>query len=188
MTDLLALFYYNNGLQYALNKNIKAAVENLSKAVTYDNSSISAWNLLGLCFYRLGRFKMAEYSWIQSLNRQSNENPAQAYLEELRNALEGAAPFFDLVSELCSKKEYKKAVDIFEREVVVRFDSSVEVLNYFGIIKIIAGERQKAIKVWVRALSIDNSNEKAKLYISATEGSFVQKLRELIRDMFKKRW
>ena len=60
MTDSLALRYYNNGLQDAMDKNIKSAVENLSKAVTYDNNSIAAWNLLGLCFYRLGRFKMAE--------------------------------------------------------------------------------------------------------------------------------
>ncbi|OGO77587.1 MAG: hypothetical protein A2Y23_11530 [Clostridiales bacterium GWB2_37_7] len=184
MTDSLALRYYNNGLQDAMDKNIKSAVENLSKAVTYDNNSIAAWNLLGLCFYRLGRFKMAEYSWIQSLNKQSERNPAQAYLKELRNDFEGVAPFFVLVSELCSKKKYKKAVDVFEREIVVRLDSSVEVLNYFGVLKILAGERKRAIKVWERALSIDHSNEKAKLYISATEGSFIQKLRGLIRDMF----
>ena len=105
-------------------------------------------------------------------------------MKELRNDFEGVAPFFVLVSELCSKKKYKKAVDVFEREIVVRLDSSVEVLNYFGVLKILAGERKRAIKVWERALSIDHSNEKAKLYISATEGSFIQKLRGLIRDMF----
>lgn len=55
--------YYNRGLKLAREKEIGPAIRSLSKAVQYNSDNIKAWNLAGLCYYRLGKYKMAEYCW-----------------------------------------------------------------------------------------------------------------------------
>ncbi|MDD4113491.1 MAG: hypothetical protein PHC56_10755, partial [Herbinix sp.] len=67
MTNNLSYHYYNIGLERARNNEITHAVDALSIAVALKDDNIPAWNLLGLCYYRLGKLPTAEYCWITSL-------------------------------------------------------------------------------------------------------------------------
>ena len=67
MTTELSAYYYNLGLSHALERRISDAVTPLKKSVCYQPTNRSAWNLLGLCYYKIGRFTMARYCWTQCL-------------------------------------------------------------------------------------------------------------------------
>lgn len=170
MTKAVAIHFYNKGLQEAINNQLSEAVEHLTKATAYEKRCAVLWNLLGLCHYRLGNFGKAEYSWMQSLELQSEANLAQWYLVDLRMSLSEAVPFFATVSALGKQKKYRKAAAIFEKEIVTRFVGSVEILNYYGVLKAIEGDKRKAIAVWKQVLKIDTSNVKAYRYLSELAG------------------
>lgn len=67
MIDQLSRLYYNKGLELLHTNKINDALIVLKKSISLVDTNISAWNLLGLCYYRLCRFKMAEYCWKESL-------------------------------------------------------------------------------------------------------------------------
>jgi tetratricopeptide (TPR) repeat protein len=67
MTDNLSYYYYNIGLKNARIKDITHAIDALSIAVVLKEDNIPAWNLLGLCYYRLGKLPTAEHCWMTSL-------------------------------------------------------------------------------------------------------------------------
>ncbi len=67
MTDNLSYYYYNIGLKNARIKDITHAIDALSISVALKEDNIPAWNLLGLCYYRLGKLPTAEYCWMTSL-------------------------------------------------------------------------------------------------------------------------
>jgi tetratricopeptide (TPR) repeat protein len=188
MMDSLAKFYFNEGLEKAHNNNIVCAVENLSKALIYDKSNIETWNLLGLCYYRMSRFKMAQYCWEQSLSKcENSNNPAILYNEKLSKLLDEVIPIFSKVQSLCSNKKYSKAMIIFEKDILPRLRDCAEMYNYLGVLQQLVGKKQRAIKQWENALRLDSSNEKAKQYIiKSLRKNRYKTFNTMIKLMFRK--
>lgn len=192
MFEKLSRFYYNKGLQLAREGQISAAVQNLAKAVSYDRNNIQTWNLAGLCHYRLGRYKTAEYCWRRSLEQRREENTAGEYLADLSNALAETAPYFSRVASLCGDKKYKEAAGVLSKEICSRFGLSAALLNYLGVLHALDAQINAAAKCWTTVLALDKSNADAKRYLEAVEKrplyrlgcklfSWKEKLRESIR-------
>lgn len=179
MIESLSRFYYNQGLQQAREDRIGAAVQNLAKAVSYDSDNIEAWNLAGLCYYRLGKYKTAEYCWTRSVHKRREGNAAGDYLSDLRNTLEETGPYFSQVAALCGHKKYGQAAGILSKEICSRFDLSAGLLNLLGVLRVLDGKTGAAVKCWTTVLSIDKSNAGAALYLSEIKHRLGYKLLKL---------
>ncbi|NLX90400.1 MAG: tetratricopeptide repeat protein [Firmicutes bacterium] len=169
MFENLSLFYYNKGLQQARESRISTAAKTLVKAVSYDRGNIQAWNLAGLCYYRLGEYKSAAYCWTQSLRQVPENNGATTYLADLQNALEETDPYFSRVLSLCRQQHYRQAAGILSKEICSRFALSAALWNYLGVIHLLSGRTNAAVKCWQTVLSIDKSNVAATRYLEAVE-------------------
>ncbi|HBG16883.1 MAG TPA: hypothetical protein DDW93_08905 [Firmicutes bacterium] len=176
MLKNLAQFYFNKSLELANKGELSSALDYISRAVRYDSNNIKAWNLAGLCFYRLGKYKMAEYCWTQSLRNSGDHNSAAVYLEDLKNSLEATSQHFSEVAVFCQKGKYKKAAEIVDKEICPRFDCSAELLNLLGVLQMLEGKTSQAVTSWEMALTVDKSNRKAQRYLKDVRGLFSYKL------------
>lgn len=186
MLKNLSRYYYNQGLQAARESRIGAAVQNLIKAVSYDSGNITAWNLAGFCYHRLGEYKTAEYCWTQSLNRRGEENTAGAYLADLKKALQESSPYFEQVSLLCRRKKYGEAAAITSREICSRLGMSTNLLKYVGVLRLLDGRIRGAIRCWERVVSADQEDSDARLYLAEVEGSLRFKWLKWKERLFKR--
>ncbi|MEW6623618.1 MAG: tetratricopeptide repeat protein [Bacillota bacterium] len=182
----LSCFYYNKGLRLAREDQLGPAVQSLTKAVAYNSDNIEAWNLAGLCYYRLGKYKTAEYCWTQSVNKRHEENAAGFYLADLRSTLEETGPSFSQVACLCRQEKYGQAAGILSREICSRFDLSTGLLNFLGVLWALDGKTNKAVKCWTTVLSLDKSNADAMVYLDDMEKRLSYKLLKWKEKLFRR--
>ena len=76
--------YYNEGLEKASVRDLSGAAECLGKSLRFFKGNIKARNLLGLVYFEMGEIVQALREWVISVNFQSDENIAKAYIEELQ--------------------------------------------------------------------------------------------------------
>ncbi len=187
MLKNLSDFYYNKGLQLAKDKSLGSAVQNLGKAVSYNGGNIEAWNLVGLCYYRLGMYKKAEYCWMFSVNKGSEGNRASDYLIDLRNCLEETAPYFSQVDTLWRQKKYQQAARVLSEEICSRFDASAGLLNLLGILLLLDGRVTGAVDCWTKVLSLDRSNIDAARYLKEVESGLRYRLLAWKEGLFRRK-
>jgi len=165
--EKLANSYYNRGLAWAQQNHISEATAELKKAVSLYPKHTTAWNLLGLCYYRLGLFKSAEYCWRESLQQAADmPNEAKRYLEDLNTTLNHIRPVLKNIHDLIDQKHYRQAGRRWEEEIINTLDPSVSLYNYGGILYYLGGNRPKALYLWQNALIMDLSNQQTTKYIS----------------------
>ncbi|NLI93095.1 MAG: hypothetical protein GX434_13175 [Peptococcaceae bacterium] len=186
MFENLSRSYYNQGLRMAREDQIGPAVQSLAKAVCYHSDNIEAWNLAGLCCYRLGKYKTAEYCWTQSVNKRQEENAACGYLADLRKALEETAPCFSQVASLCRQEKYGQAAGILSKEICTRFDLATGLLNFLGVLQVLDGKMNEAVKCWTTVLALDKADPDAGLYLEDMEKRLSYKLLKWKERLFKK--
>jgi len=186
MFENLSRFYYNKGLRLAREDQINPAVKNLVKAISFSSDFIEAWNLAGLCYYRLGKYKTAKYFWTQSVNKRWKENAASEYLKDLRNDLEEAEPYFSQVASLCREEKYGEAAEVLDKEICSKFDLSTGLLNLLGVIQVLDGKIYRAARCWRTVLSLDKSNTDAPRYLEDMEKRLSYKLYKWKERLFKR--
>ena len=77
--------YYNLGLSLAKERNLSSALNALSIALGLNKKNIDARNLYGLICFEMGEETKALISWVISINISQIGNPAQNYLQKIRN-------------------------------------------------------------------------------------------------------
>lgn len=158
--------YYRLGLSLALENRISSAVEVLEKAVIFDESNWKAWNVLGLCRYRLGDFNKAKKAWQKSLIINSETNPAARYLNDMESdEFKSLQKQYDLALELALLGKYSKAVRIINSNKFLS-SSFVYPLNLLGLCLYGRGKFRKARSKWEMALSLDQDNPYSTKYIA----------------------
>lgn len=184
MTDKLFGYFYNKGLENSKDNDITGAIRALIKAISIKGNDTTGWNLLGLCYYRLGDLATAEYCWAASLQINGEaENEAINYLECVKNEIEFVKENIIPVKDLLIQKKYKKALKVFENKVLWKkikkddssnnSESSVNFLakehaiflNYAGLLYMLNKKRKKALILWKKAIRLDKSNSEALKYI-----------------------
>lgn len=160
-----AVLYYNKGLKLAKQKYISDAVQELKKAVSIDGAGTEGWDLLGLCYYRLGEYKNAEYCWSESLKLKPEGIDASRYLEEVSTLLNALAPVLSDIEELAAKRKFKRASSRFEKEIIPFFGPAAALFNFGGLLRYAVGDRREAIGFWKKTLELDRSNPQAVYYI-----------------------
>jgi len=165
MTEQLSQVYYNRGLELARTACLKEAAASLMKAISYDTDNISAWNLAGLCYYRMGKYKTAGYCWAHSANRCREANKAATYLADLKMALKETGPSFNRLSKLCADKKYRHAAKVLSKEIIPRFDSSEDLLTMLGVLRLLEGKPGLAVECWEKALTVNKESPAALRYL-----------------------
>ncbi len=176
MIESLSRYYYNRGLEEARARQIGAAAQNLAKAVSYDSGNIHAWNLAGLCYYRLGKYKTAEYCWTQSLQHHHEGNAAANYKQDVSKNLEEARPYFSQLSTLCEEGKYRQAATVLDQEICSRLGPGADLLNYLGVLLVLDKKINAAVKCWRTVLSMDRNNGAAGPYLAAMENRLSYRL------------
>jgi len=187
MFNSVSLAYYNHGLQLARDNQPTQAVKHLQKALSYDRANISAWNLTGLCYYRLGKYKTAEYCWQQSLQKSPTQNPATCYLSDVTSAITETSPYFSQIDTLCRQKKYGQAAVMLNNHICSRFDASSGLQVYLGVLQMLDGQTKKAALCWETALAIDKNNPDADRYLQAIKHRFSYKLLTLKERLWKRK-
>ena len=188
MFKSLSHFYFNKALQQARDEQISTAVQHLAKAVSYDRQNIEAWNLAGLCYYRLGKYKTAEFCWTRSINERPAENGANAYLADLTGSFEEAAPYFPQVAFLCEHKRYGEAAGIMSKNICSRFDAATALLNYLGVLYVLDGKISRAVKCWRSVLAMDRTNTTALRYLEGIENRPSYRLHQWKERLWQRLW
>jgi len=166
MIDVLSCIHYNRGLQHARAGRLGEAIKSLAGAMSYDPGNVEAWNLVGLCYYRLGLYAMAGQCWGGSVERKRDANPAAAYLVKLRTALEQGKPLFSQVEVLTSRREYTRAAQVLEGDILPLFGPSEMLLCKLGLLKALQGKRDQAVQCWKQALAVNADSEDAGRYLA----------------------
>jgi tetratricopeptide (TPR) repeat protein len=158
MMDLLGEFYYLQGAGLARQGKITTAISALETAVTLKRDSWQAWNLLGLCYYRQGKFQLSCSAWGKSLSVMSRENPALGYISDLET--ESFRKLIDRYNEalnLAKNGRYKRAGDILQRGWQ-KGPPFVSFANLLGLCRYGHGKRIDALKFWLYSLNLDRDN------------------------------
>lgn len=169
LVDKMSFDAYNRGLTYARNNEIDKAISELTTAIKYNSENITALNLLGICYDRVGKIADASKYWIMSC-LVIDENIAQLYLkkveeksaerEKLNDAIKSynkALVYLKQNSEDMALIQLKKAIELSKNFTVA--------MNLTSLIYIKQGEQDKAISLLKKVLEIDKSNETALSYL-----------------------
>jgi tetratricopeptide (TPR) repeat protein len=187
MFNSVSLAYYNHGLQLARDNQTTQAVKHLQKALSYNRANISAWNLTGLCYYHLGKYKTAAYCWQQSLQESPTQNPATCYLLDVTSAITETSPYFSQMDTLCQQKKYGQAVAMLNNHICSHFAASSDLQVYLGVLQMLDGQVKKAAQSWETALAIDKNNPDAERYLQAIKHRFGYKLLTLLERLWKRK-
>lgn len=162
--------YYNLGLSLAKERNLSSALNALSISLGLNKKNTDARNLYGLIQFEMGEETKALISWVISININPINNPAQNYLQKLRNK----SAYLEKSQEAISK--YNKAISQIK---TVNYDmaritlkQAVDIRPHFvkamlalALLDIREGKSSEAKKLLENVLAIDRFNTKAITYL-----------------------
>lgn len=162
--------YYNLGLSLAKERNLSSALNALSISLGLNKKNTDARNLYGLIQFEMGEETKALISWVISINFNPINNPAQNYLQKLRNK----SAYLEKSQEAISK--YNKAISQIK---TVNYDmaritlkQAVDIRPHFvkamlalALLDIREGKSSEAKKLLENVLAIDRFNTKAITYL-----------------------
>lgn len=162
--------YYNLGLSLAKERNLSSALNALSISLGLNKKNTDARNLYGLIQFEMGEETKALISWVISININPINNPAQNYLQKLRNK----SAYLEKSQNAISK--YNKAISQIK---TVNYDmaritlkQAVDIRPHFvkamlalALLDIREGKSSEAKKLLENVLAIDRFNTKAITYL-----------------------
>ena len=163
--------YYNKGLVAVNNRAITDAIAALDTSLTINKRNIQARNLLGLCYYAVGRLGEALREWVVSTNYGGDENPAKEYLEvfnvesaHLDKYSEGLRNYNEALLYLTQRNDDMALIRL--KRAVELIPNFIEAINLQILVHIRDGDKMKAGGLVERALKIDTTNPTAHRYYS----------------------
>lgn len=159
---------YNKALEYACDDRITEAVAALRGSLELDKKNIDARNLLGLCYYRVGRAADALIQWTISYKFKKTDNIAVDYIAELESSRESAAMYeaVELYNEALSfAQQGNTDMAILNlKKAVEKNRNLVDAMNLLALCLIERGRESEAFKLTEKVLKIDATNPLALKY------------------------
>lgn len=165
-----SLYYYNEGLAKAKNRDLTGAEQSLQTSLRYSKLNIDARNLLGLVYYESGQVVEALTEWVISSNYQTEENPAVRYLKVVQgnqnklSAYDQAAKKYNLTLHYVKQKQDDLALIQLKR-ILSANPHFVKAYLLLALVYMRAGSMEKAEKALRRVLKIDRHNPYAQAYL-----------------------
>lgn len=162
--------YYNLGLSLAKERNLSSALNALSISLGLNKKNTDARNLYGLIQFEMGEETKALISWVISININPINNPAQNYLQKLRNKSAYLEKSQDAISKYNKSISQIKTVNydmarITLKQVVDIRPHFVKAMLALALLDIREGKSSEAKKLLENVLAIDRFNTKAITYL-----------------------
>lgn len=162
--------YYNLGLSLAKERNLSSALNALSISLGLNKKNTDARNLYGLIHFEMGEETKALISWVISININPINNPAQNYLQKLRNKSAYLEKSQDAISKYNKAISQIKTVNYDMARITLK--QAVDIRPHFvkamlalALLDIREGKSSEAKKLLDNVLSIDRFNTKAITYL-----------------------
>ena len=162
--------YYNLGLSLAKERNLSSALNALSISLGLNKKNTDARNLYGLIQFEMGEETKALISWVISININPINNPAQNYLQKLRNKSAYLEKSQDAISKYNKAISQIKTVNYDMARITLK--QTVDIRPHFvkamlalALLDIREGKSSEAKKLLDNVLSIDRFNTKAITYL-----------------------
>lgn len=162
--------YYNLGLSLAKERNLSSALNALSISLGLNKKNIDARNLYGLIQFEMGEETKALISWVISININPINNPAQNYLQKLRNKSAYLEKSQDAISKYNKAISQIKTVNYDMARITLK--QAVDIRPHFvkamlalALLDIREGKSSEAKKLLDNVLAIDRFNTKAITYL-----------------------
>ena len=162
--------YYNLGLSLAKERNLSSALNALSISLGLNKKNTDARNLYGLIQFETGEETKALISWVISININPINNPAQNYLQKLRNKSAYLEKSQDAISKYNKAISQIKTVNYDMARITLK--QAVDIRPHFikamlalALLDIREGKSSEAKKLLDNVLSIDRFNTKAITYL-----------------------
>lgn len=162
--------YYNLGLSLAKERNLSSALNALSISLGLNKKNTDARNLYGLIQFEMGEETKALISWVISININPINNPAQNYLQKLRNKSAYLEKSQDAISKYNKAISQIKTVNYDMARITLK--QAVDIRPHFvkamlalALLDIREGKSSEAKKILENVLAIDRFNTKAITYL-----------------------
>ena len=162
--------YYNLGLSLAKERNLSSALNALSISLGLNKKNTDARNLYGLIQFEMGEETKALISWVISININPINNPAQNYLQKLRNKSAYLEKSQDAISKYNKAISQIKTVNYDMARITLK--QAVDIRPHFvkamlalALLDIREGKSSEAKKLLDNVLSTDRFNTKAITYL-----------------------
>lgn len=170
----LSNYYYNLGLDLANEGKITKAIVELEKSTSIYKDNMDAINLLGLCYFRIGRFTEGLNEWIYSTNKFEFDNVAFDYLDKLDKDEE----FVKLINQCV--ESYNRCLDLVDannikvailqlQKIAEKIPEMIEPQLLLVMLRIKENDYINALRDVKKVLVIDDDNERALKYLSEIE-------------------
>ena len=162
--------YYNLGLSLAKERNLSSALNALSISLGLNKKNTDARNLYGLIQFEMGEETKALISWVISININPINNPAQNYLQKLRNKSAYLEKSQDAISKYNKAISQIKTVNYDMARITLK--QAVDIRPHFvkamlalALLDIREGKSSEAKKLLENVLAIDRFNTRAITYL-----------------------
>ncbi len=165
----MAMRLYNAGLKQVGNDELSAAIDTLERAVDFDSSNTDAYNLLALCYYRVGHVGKAVSALRLSLSGNRLNNPAKKLLASIVNdkdteKLAEAITLYNQSLKYTRSTSMDMAIIRLKRAADLS-PHFVDALNLLALCYLNNQEPAKAAATAERALAVDRANVLALKYL-----------------------
>jgi len=162
---------YNQGLEKLKVLDFTHAIDFLSKSVAINKNNIIARNLLGLALFEIGHVGEALMHWVISSSLQEEDNPAEGYLDRVNRNSRTLEKMNDAVTmynhALGHIKQKSDDLAIIQlKKAVENNPRFIDALNLLALCHMIQNDKDRALTVVERVLSIDAQNPIARSYYS----------------------
>ncbi|MDO4623125.1 MAG: tetratricopeptide repeat protein [Eubacteriales bacterium] len=155
--------YYNQGLDCAKIRDLSGAEDRLRLSLQFDKTNIQARNLLGLVYYELGEGVAALREWVLSENMHPANNPASAYIADIRREKKRLQQMNDAIHQyneaLRSCREGNEDIAAIRlRRLLNKNPRLIKAYQLLALIEIKQGRYSHARRMLKKAIRIDRTN------------------------------
>lgn len=183
----LANYYYNEGLDRAMIRDISGAAENLKQCLKYNKYHLDARNLLGLLYFETQQYVLALSEWAVSTSFYPENNIANEYLKEfeynptLLSNSDTAVRKYNLALDYCKDESWDLAVIQLKKvkDILPKFIPGLQLL---ALMYIKEEKYDQAKKLLKQATLIDTNNTLTLKYLKEVR----EKIKTIERQKKKK--
>jgi len=162
---------YNQGLEKLKKSDFTHGIEILKKSISINKGNIQARNLLGLALFEIGNVGEALTHWVISSSLQTEDNPAEAYLERANKNSRMLEKYNDAIVMYNNALGHirHKSDDLAIIQLKKSIENSprfVDALNLLALCYLIQSDKDRAASLIDKVLAIDVQNPRALNYYS----------------------
>jgi len=155
---------YNSAIEHIKNKELYSACRKLEDAVI-ESDDVRPFNLLGLCYLRIGKLSISKQCFDKSLTISSFDNDANYYQKKLGEAIESFEEMYKKLQFLYKNELYNEALDFIEKNLKLYINDTQYYFDIIGILNWKLKKHNEAIEFWKKSLDVNIENQAACRYI-----------------------